>query len=104
MWKIIFREGTREADRLLEDHKGAEAEAKKLKAGMDSSVSCWYFGWGIWYLEGIYGTYGRIDMTSLPWYFTEFSEFQAEKLTKARDRWAHLQLFIVPRLHENMLT
>jgi len=34
----LAREGTREADRLLEDHKGAEAEAKKLKAGMDSSA------------------------------------------------------------------
>ena len=49
---ILSREGTREADRLLEDHKGAEAEAKKLKAGMDSSVSCWYFGWGILYFGG----------------------------------------------------
>ena len=44
---------------------GAEAEAKKLKAGMDSSVSIfgslnlvfgslgwriWYFGWFVWYL------------------------------------------------------
>ena len=43
---ILFREGTREADRLLEEHKGAEAEAKKLKAGMDSSV-------GICILEGV---------------------------------------------------
>jgi len=34
----LAREGTREADRLLEEHKGAEAEAKKLKAGMDSSA------------------------------------------------------------------
>jgi len=34
----LAREGTREADRLLEEHKGAEAEAKKLKAAMDSSV------------------------------------------------------------------
>ena len=44
---IMFREGTREADRLLEEHKGAEAEAKKLKAGMDSSV-------GICILEGVF--------------------------------------------------
>ena len=36
--KFLWREGAREADRLLEEHKGAEAEAKKLKAGMDSSV------------------------------------------------------------------
>ena len=43
---VMFREGTREADRLLEEHKGAEAEAKKLKAGMDSSV-------GICILEGV---------------------------------------------------
>ena len=41
---MICREGAREADRLLEEHKGAEAEAKKLKAGMDSSVSNWCFG------------------------------------------------------------
>ena len=41
---IMFREGMREADRLLEEHKGAEAEAKKLKAGMDSSVGILYFG------------------------------------------------------------
>jgi len=34
----LAREGAREADRLLEEHKGAEAEAKKLKAGMDSSA------------------------------------------------------------------
>ena len=47
MMLIMFREGTREADRLLEEHKGAEAEAKKLKAGMDSSVSIWYFGCSI---------------------------------------------------------
>ena len=40
----IIREGAREADRLLEEHKGAEAEAKKLKAGMESSVSDLYFG------------------------------------------------------------
>ena len=36
--KFLWREGAREADRLLEEHKGAEAEAKKLKTGMDSSV------------------------------------------------------------------
>ena len=36
--KPLLRDGTREADRLLEEHKGAEAEAKKLKAAMDSSV------------------------------------------------------------------
>ena len=35
----LAREGTREADRLLEQHKAAEAEAKKLKSGMETAVS-----------------------------------------------------------------
>lgn len=32
------REGTREADRLLEEHRGAEGEAKRLQAGLDMVI------------------------------------------------------------------
>ena len=84
--RFLWREGAREADRLLEEHKGAEAEAKKLKTGMDSSV-CSSVGDG-----GVHCSAG--EKKSMFWYLPiknhsfELNEFQVEKLTKARDRWA----------------
>ena len=34
----VCREGSREADRLLEEHRGAEGEARRLRAGMETTV------------------------------------------------------------------